>query len=119
MPRVIVEMPIGTSSEVIEAIRGKIKIGVHEILATKDPKYDYVAVREVHAEIGNGSPFVAVDLRPGRSAEAKRAFVDLVVKALEETSGIAKGDTYVLFRESEAPNHYCGGYPIGPFDPPG
>ncbi len=62
MARTIIDLPVGTSPEKIRIILDQAKAGVHEILATNNPKYDYVAVREVHAEIGRGT------LRPGRSA---------------------------------------------------
>ena len=37
-----------------------------QTLAPKEAKYDYVAIREVLGEIGDGVPIVTVDLRPGR-----------------------------------------------------
>lgn len=118
MPRVSIDIPSGLSSSSIEIVRVRVKKTIYEILTTKEEKYDYVVIREVHAEIGDGAPFISIDLRPGRSSKQKQAFVDIVAEIIFDELGIEREDIYILFRETEAANHFCGGKPISDFVPP-
>ena len=88
-----------------------------DTLAPKETKYDYVAVREVFGEIGDGVPLVTVDLRPGREPERKKALVDAIAKLLNTELNVEPADVYVLYRENPAENHYCGGTPLAPWVP--
>ena len=117
MPVIRVEVPAGTSAETQEFIRVATKEAVLKTLAPKETKYDYVAVREVVAEIGDGVPLVEVDLRPGREPARKKALVDAIAEILNETLGVDAADLYVLFRETAADNHYTGGTPLDPWVP--
>ena len=117
MPVIRVEVPAGTSVDTQESIRTAIKAAVLRTLAPKETKYDYVAVREVVGEIGDGVPLVEVDLRPGREPERKKALVDAIAGILSDTMSVRPADVYVLFRENPAENHYCGGTPLAPWVP--
>ena len=117
MPIVRVELPTGTPVEIKTAARNKVKAAVLETLAPKEAKYDYVAIREVHAEIGDGVPIVTVDLRPGRETARKAALAHAIAEALGEVAGIAPEDVYVLYRENPAETHYCGGQPLADWTP--
>ncbi|MCY3703108.1 MAG: tautomerase family protein [Rhodospirillales bacterium] len=108
MPVIRVEVPAGTQ----QAIRVAVKAAV-----LKETKYDYVAVREVVGEIGDGVPLVEIDLRPGRESERKKALVDAIADILHDTMGVAAADIYALFRENPAENHYCGGEPLAAWVP--
>ena len=112
MPIIRVEVPEGTPKPLKSKIREDIKQAVLDTLAPKETKYDYVAIKEAFGEIGDGLPVVCVDLRPGREVERKKALVDAISKILNERLGIAHEDTYVLFRETPAQNHYTGGVPL-------
>ena len=112
MPVVRVELPEKTPSETKRRIRLMVKEAVLKTLAPKEAKYDYVAVRGVSAEFGDGVPLVTVDLRPGRPPERKKALVDALAAVLEAELDVAEEDVYVLFRETPAENHYCGGTPL-------
>ncbi len=105
MPIVRVELPTGTPVEIKTAARDKVKAAVLKTLAPKETKYDYVAIREVFGEIGDGVPLVTVDLRPGREPERKAALAAAIADALGEIAGIKPEDVYVLFRENPAENH--------------
>ena len=117
MPVIRVEVPAGTPADTQETIRTAIKAAVLRTLAPKETKYDYVAVREVVGEIGDGVPLVEVDLRPGREPERKKALVDAIAEILNDAMGVEPADIYVLFRENPAENHYCGGTPLAPWVP--
>jgi len=117
MPVIRIEVPAGTPTGTQKAIRVAVKAAVLKTLAPKETKYDYVAVREVIGEIGDGVPLVEVDLRPGREPERKKALVDAIADILHDTMGVAAGDIYVLFRENPAENHYCGGKPLSAWVP--
>ena len=117
MPVIRVEVPSGTPADTQEAIRTAVKAAVLQTLAPKETKYDYVAVREVVGEIGDGVPLVEVDLRPGREPERKKALVDAIAGILNDTMGVEAIDVYVVFRENPAENHYCGGAPLAPWAP--
>jgi len=112
MPVVRVEVPHGTRLEVQKRVRTAVKQAVLETLAPKEAKYDYVAVREVVGEIGDGVPLVTVDLRPGREPERKKALVDAIGGVLQTELGVDPSELYVLFRENPAENHYTGGEPL-------
>lgn len=112
MPVVRVEIPYGSSDAQKARIRTAVKEAVLKTLAPKEAKYDYVALREVFAEVGDGVPLVTVDLRPGREPERKAALVAAIAAALDETAGWKAEDLYCLFRENPAENHYCGGTPL-------
>jgi len=117
MPVIRVEVPEGTSQESKRRIRDGVKQAVLDTLAPKETKYDYVAVREVFAEIGDGVPLVEVDLRPGREPARKKALVDAIAALLLDELNVDPRDLYVLFRENPAENHYTGGEPLAPWVP--
>jgi phenylpyruvate tautomerase PptA (4-oxalocrotonate tautomerase family) len=112
MPVIRVEVPEQTPQETKKAIRDGVKAAVLKTLAPKETKYDYVGVREVFGEIGDGLPLITVDLRPGREQERKQALVDAISAILYEQLGVVRQDVYVLFRETPAKNHYTGGEPL-------
>ena len=112
MPVIRIEVPEGTATKAKKAIREEVKKAVLKTLAPKETKYDYVAVREVFGEIGDGLPLVTVDLRPGREVERKKALVDAISDVLKNQLQVNPEDVYVLFRETTAPNHYTGGTPL-------
>ncbi len=112
MPVIRVEVPRGVAIEVQQRLRQEVKAAVLRTLAPKEAKYDYVAVREVVGEIGDGVPLVTVDLRPGREPERKKALVDAIADVLDRELGVDPADVYVLFRENPAENHYTGGEPL-------
>lgn len=112
MPVIRIEVPEGTSQEIKHRLRLGCKQAVIDTLAPKETKYDYVAVREVFGEIGDGLPLITVDLRPGREADRKKALNDAIAELLKTELNIAAADVYVLYRETPAENHYCGGTPL-------
>jgi phenylpyruvate tautomerase PptA (4-oxalocrotonate tautomerase family) len=112
MPVIRIEVPEGTPTEAKKAIREDVKAAVLTTLAPKETKYDYVAVREVFGEIGDGLPLVTVDLRPGREVARKQALVDAISAVLKSRLQVSPEDVYVLFRETPAPGHYTGGTPL-------
>lgn len=112
MPVIRIEVPEGTSQEIKKRIREGAKQAVLDTLAPKETKYDYVAVREVFGEIGDGVPLITVDLRPGREPERKKALADAIAGLLNVELNVAAEDVYVLYRENPAENHYCGGEPL-------
>ena len=112
VPVIRIEVPEGIPVETKRRIREGAKQAVIDTLAPKETKYDYVAVREVFGEIGDGVPLITVDLRPGRESERKKALVDALSKLLYMELEVDAQDVYVLFRENEAENHYCGGEPL-------
>ena len=112
MPVIRIEVPKETPDGTQAAIRVAVKEAVLRTLAPKETKYDYVAVREVVGDIGDGVPLVEVDLRPGREPERKKALVDAIAAILLSEMGVAEEDIYVLFRETPADNHYTGGTPL-------
>ena len=87
MPVIRVEVPAGTPADTQNTIRIAIKAAVLRTLAPKQTKYDYVAVREVVGEIGDGVPLVEVDLRPGREPARKKALVDAIAEILKRYDG--------------------------------
>ena len=117
MPVIRIEVPEGTSLDRKRRIREGVKQAVLDTLAPKETKYDYVAVREVFGEIGDGLPLVTVDLRPGREAERKKALVDAIAALLKRELNVEARDVYVLYRENPAENHYTGGEPLPPWVP--
>lgn len=112
MPVIRIEVPEGTDKSAKKRIREGVKQAVLDTLAPKETKYDYVAVSEVFAELGDGVPLVAVDLRPGRDAGRKKALTDAIAAILQVELGSDPADLYVLFRENPAENHYTGGTPL-------
>lgn len=112
MPVIRIDVPRDTAVETQKRIRLAVKDAVLRTLAPKETKYDYVAVREVVGNIGDGVPLVEVDLRPGREPERKKALVDAIAEILKAEIGAPARDVYVLFRETPAENHYCGGTPL-------
>jgi phenylpyruvate tautomerase PptA (4-oxalocrotonate tautomerase family) len=117
MPVIRIEVPEGTAQATKQRIRVGVKQAVLDTLAPKETRYDYVAVREVCAEIGDGVPLVTVDLRPGRGADRKKALVDAIASLLKIELNVDARDIYVLFRETSAENHYCGGEPLAAWSP--
>ena len=93
MPVIRIEVPEGTPVETKRQIREGTKQAVLDTLAPKETKYDYVAVREVYAEIGDGVPLITVDLRPGREAERKKALVDAMAQLLQKELDVNANDT--------------------------
>lgn len=112
MPVIRIEVPEGTATEAKKTIRDEVKKAVLTTLAPKETKYDYVGVREVFGEIGDGLPLVTVDLRPGRETSRKKALVDAIAVVLNKQLLVKPEDVYVLFRETPASNHYTGGRPL-------
>lgn len=112
MPVIRIDVPEGTQPEIKKRIRDSVKQAVLDTLAPKETKYDYVAVREAFAELGDGLPLVTVDLRPGREPERKKALVDAIAEVMHTELGSDPVDLYVLFRETPAENHYTGGTPL-------
>jgi len=117
MPVIRIEVPEGTEQDTKRRIREGAKQAVLDTLAPKETKYDYVAVREVFGEIGDGVPLITVDLRPGREPERKKALVDALAALLKTELDVEARDVYVLYRENPAENHYCGGDPLPPWMP--
>ncbi len=117
MPVIRIEVPEGVSVEIKHRIRAGAKQAVLDTLAPKETKYDYVAVREVFGEIGDGVPLITVDLRPGREPERKKALTDALSELLKKELGVDAQDVYVLYRENPAENHYCGGEPLADWVP--
>lgn len=112
MPVIRIEVPEGTARDKKQRLREGVKQAVIDTLAPKETKYDYVAIREVFGEIGDGIPLVTVDLRPGREAGRKKALTDAIASLLKVELNVEPVDVYVLFRENPAENHYCGGTPL-------
>ncbi len=117
MPIVRADVPIGFSDPRKEALRGAIKAAIIKALAPKETKYIYVAIRDVFAPVGDGAPSVTVDLRPGRETERKDLLAAAISGAFAEAAGIDPRDVYLLFRETDAANHYCGGMPLADWVP--
>ena len=117
MPVIRIEVPEGTAQKTKRRIREGIKQAVLDTLAPKETKYDYVAVREVFGEIGDGVPLVTVDLRPGRGPDRKKALVDAIAAVLKIELNVEAKDIYVLFRENPHENHYAGGEPLAAWSP--
>ncbi len=117
MPVIRIEVPEGTPQDTKRRIREGTKQAVLDTLAPKETKYDYVAIREVFGEIGDGVPLITVDLRPGREPERKKALTDAIAKLLNIELNVEASDVYVLFRENPAENHYCGGTPLADWVP--
>jgi len=117
MPVIRIEVPEGTSRDKKQCLREGAKQAVIDTLAPKETKYDYVAIREVFGDIGDGIPLVTVDLRPGREAERKKALADAIAALLKVELGVEPEDVYVLYRENPADNHYCGGKPLADWVP--
>ena len=59
----------------------------------------------------------AVDLRPGREPERKKALVDAIAAVLRAHLQVVLKDLYVLFRETPAAEHYTGGTPASRLGP--
>lgn len=112
MPVIRIEVPEGTAQETKKRIRDGVKQAVLDTLAPKETKYDYVAVREAFATMGDGLPLVTVDLRPSREPARKKALVDAIADIMQVELGGHPADRYVLFRENPAENHYTGGTPL-------
>ena len=117
MPIVRADIPAGFSEPRKEALRSAIKAAIIEALAPKETKYIYVAIRDVFAPVGDGAPTVTVDLRPGRETERKDVLAAAIANAFAGTAAIDPADVYLLFRETDAANHYCGGTPLADWVP--
>jgi len=124
MPLVRVHIPQGHSDETKERLWRALKDAVDETLSpggkSADPrvtKYEYVSIAEAYAPVGAGLPTVTVDLRPGRPPERKAALARAVGEAFRETLDIDPSDIYLLFRETPASDHYCGGEPLPEWQP--
>ena len=112
MPIVRADVPVGFSDPRKEAIRGAIKAAIVMALAPEESKYIYVGVCEVFAPVGDGAPSVTIDLRTGYETERKDLLATAISDAFAATAGIDPRDVYMLFRETDAANHYCGGMPL-------
>lgn len=112
MPIVRIDLPYGYPEDYKERLRQSAKAAVISALAPPDVRYVYVGVREVFARVGDGVPTVTVDLRPGREADRKPALAQALADSVASVAGIGREHIYVLFRVSEAANHYCGGEPL-------
>lgn len=112
MPVIRIDLPEETPATIKARVRDRLKAAVLRTLAPKETKYDYVAIREAFGEIGDGLPLVEIDLRPGREPERKEALVDAIAGILQDEMAVPASDLYVLFRETEAENHYTGGTPL-------
>lgn len=117
MPLVRADIPHGHSAETKKQLRQAIKDAINRALDPKITKYIYVAIREVEAEIGDGAPTVTVDLRPGREMARKAALAGFIGDAFAKTLGVDSRDVYLLFRETPASDHYCGGQPLPDWKP--
>lgn len=117
MPLVRADIPQGYSDETKKKLRGAIKEAINKALDPKVTKFIYVAIREAYAEIGDGAPSVTIDLRPGREARRKAALARLIGGAFAETLNVDPRDLYLLFRETPASDHYCGGAPLPEWRP--
>ena len=53
-------------------------------------------------------PIVRAELPHGMTDERKQA----LRQSIHATAGIDRHDLYLLLRETEAENHYCGGTPL-------
>ena len=62
MPVIRIEVPEGTPQDAKRRIREGVKQAVLDTLAPKETKYDYVAVREVFGEIGDGARSTKVNI---------------------------------------------------------
>ncbi len=112
MPIVRADLPQGLSDATKAALRQALKAAVVRALAPKETRYIYMALREVFAPLGDGAPTVTVDLRPGRESARKAALASAIAEAMLSAAGIAAEDVYLLFRETPAENHTCGGTPL-------
>ena len=109
MQLIRIDIPEGVSTDIKKQIHFKVREVVLKTLAPKEIKYDYVSIREAFGFKGDGLPVIDVDLRPGRDAIRKKAFVDGISEVLKDTQNISKKDIYCLFRETPAHNHYTVG----------
>ncbi len=117
MPLVRADIPHGHSAETKQLLRQAIKEAINRAVDPKMTKYIYVAIREVKAETGDGAPSVTVDLRPGREMACEAALAGFIGDAFAKTLGGDSGDVYLLFRETPASDHYCGGQPLPDWKP--
>jgi phenylpyruvate tautomerase PptA (4-oxalocrotonate tautomerase family) len=112
VPIVRIDLPFGYPEDYKERLRQSAKAAVIDVLAPPDARYVYVGVCDVFARVGDGVPTVTVDLRPGREADQAPALASALADSVASVAGIAHEHIYVLFRVSEAANHYCGGEPL-------
>jgi phenylpyruvate tautomerase PptA (4-oxalocrotonate tautomerase family) len=117
MPVVRVDIPSGQSNETKSALQKAIKESIVAAIDPKITKYIYIAIHDVYAEAGDGAPLVTVDLRPGRETERKAALAEKLSQAFSSTLGTRPEDLYVLFRETPASEHFCGGKPLPEWRP--
>lgn len=117
MPVVRVDIPHGHSDETKAALKKAIKDAIIAAIDPKVTKFIYIAIRDVYAELGDGAPTVSVDLRPGRETERKVALAQAISKAFSDTIGSRPEDLYLLFRETPASDHICGGEPLPEWQP--
>ena len=117
MPIVRIDLPYGYPEDYKERLRQAAKAAVISILAPAETRYVYVGVREAFARVGDGVPTITVDLRPGRAAERKAALAEALADSVSTIAGIGREHIYLLFRETEAANHYCGGQPLADWAP--
>jgi len=109
MPIVQIKLPKGCADEItLEKVRLGVKASVLETLSPKDSRHDYVVVSEAIGKIGDGLPFVLVDMRPGREQERKEAFATFVSECIGNELEIDPRNVFVLYRESDASNFFVG-----------
>lgn len=123
MPIVRVDVPLGCSNQVKDALRSEIKRVINEVLdpgqGGKHPetaKWIYVSIREAYGAIGDGLPTVTIDTRPGRKQEQKLRLANEICDIFEKAIGTR--DVYVLLRETNAADHIGGGTPLPEWKPP-
>jgi phenylpyruvate tautomerase PptA (4-oxalocrotonate tautomerase family) len=117
MPVVRVDIPHGHSNDTKAALKEAIRDAIITTIDPKITKYIYIAIRDAYAEFGDGAPLITVDLRPGRETERKAALAESLSKAFTEALGNRPEDLYLLFRETPASQHYCGGQPLPDWQP--
>ncbi len=109
MPIVQIKLPKGCADEeTLEKVRLGAKANVLKTLSPKESRHDYVVVSEEFGEIGDGLPFVLVDMRPGREHARKEAFAKAVSETIENELQIDPKNVFVLYRESDASNFFVG-----------
>lgn len=117
MPVIRVDIPHGHPDDTKAALKKAIKDAVITVLDPKMTKYIYISIRDAYAEVGDGAPLVTVDLRPGREAARKVRLVESLSTVFSEVLGARPEDLYVLFRETPASEHFCGGQPLPDWQP--
>jgi phenylpyruvate tautomerase PptA (4-oxalocrotonate tautomerase family) len=117
MPVIRIDIPYGYSDRTKKNLKASVKKAVIDAIDPKITKFIYININEVFAELGDGAPIVTVDLRPGRETERKVELNRNIAKAFSETTDSKPEDLYLLFRETSASDHFCGGEPLPEWKP--